>query len=84
MNKANQGLQEEVKANILHHAADDYTEVTITIEDPIALAEILKNVWIKNVDFSDLDFDHVRMSLDIKAVGVYDFTAPEDDLEKIV
>ncbi len=73
-------LQAEMKQNILRAIKEaTNASVTITIEDPVALANLLEQVWVRSVDFGYLDCsDPDALELDIDAYG------KRDELEDLV
>ncbi len=73
-------LQAEMKQNILLAIKEaTKVDVTITIDDPIALANLLEQVWVRSVDFGYLDFsDPDAVELNIDAYG------KRDELEDLV
>ncbi len=73
--------QEEMKQLILEAIEQSATmghmmNVTITIQDPVALAEILENVWVKSVDYGQLSCYGNEAELNIDTYGKREHKEP--------
>jgi len=76
--------QAEVKMQIVSHAASDAewpTNLTLTIEDPTHLKEILEYVWIKTIDYGEMSQDG-PIEINVTACGKCDIIT--DELEDLV